>query len=811
VSVDNIGRYRVEQILGTGAFGTVWLGYDETLDARVAIKVLAENWARDESFHRRFIEEARILWRAESDYVVRVHTVDELPDGRPYFVMDYADKGSLQDRMKGRFDRGESFSVDEALTISRQIAEGLRVVHALGIAHRDLKPANIMYRSLPEHTGGGGGERLVLVDFGIAKNLAGTGATTIATGTPYYMAPEQTEGRADRRSDVYSAAVVLYELLARAVPYPYESVGQLIRAQSAQSFTPLHELRSDVPPRLNDAITRGLKVEPEARFADADAWLAALDDDHEDRPVPAPEAPAPAAGGMTMSPAEMRAQQAAGLAAAGLAGGVADVAGASPAAAASAASGAAGPPPPPRQPPPPPTPAQAPPPSRPPRRRRGRLVVTLIALVALLATGIGAVLATSDKTADGPNSREVFGEPIASLGRNAFAPPVTPNAAELAFANPSLAGLEPPVRKLPSLRLPKIDLARLRPGKVGIPSVSGATPGLYGGTNLLSVCDAKKLVSFLQTNADKARAWAKVIGVGVDSIPAYVAGLTDVILRADTRVTNHGFANGKATFINSVLQAGTAVLIDRFGVPVVRCKCGNPLTPPQTLAARPQVIGTTWPGFSLPQTVVIVASNKPVASFTTANVLTGAPLVRRPGPPKTPGTSSSTRPSTTVTASTSTSTSTTTTTVPVVPVDVTSRGSGSASSEFSGQYPASLALDGNIGTSWFSGGSNVDGEASTYRWQAPADMHITRVEVIGNAGDTDANTRSGFGFNSVDIQVLGGNGAAMASGSRGLGGTPDPDVSIDFSVTGRIVLVTLHGHEAANCGGFAELRVFGTA
>ncbi|MDQ1520234.1 MAG: hypothetical protein QOI55_1307, partial [Actinomycetota bacterium] len=279
--MDNIGRYRVEQVLGTGAFGTVWLGYDETLDARVAIKVLAENWARDESFHRRFIEEARILWRAESDHVVRVHTVDELPDGRPYFVMDYADKGSLQDRMKGRFGRGESFSVDEALTISREIAEGLRVVHALGIAHRDLKPANIMYRSLPEHTGSPGGERLVLVDFGIAKNLAGTGATTIATGTPYYMAPEQTEGRADRRSDVYSAAVVLYELLARAVPYPYESVGELIRAQSSQSFTPLHDVRTDVPSPLEAVITRGLDVEPDARFADAASWLDALDADHE--------------------------------------------------------------------------------------------------------------------------------------------------------------------------------------------------------------------------------------------------------------------------------------------------------------------------------------------------------------------------------------------------------------------------------------------------------------------------------------------------------------------------------------------------
>src|SRR5947209_772599 len=103
-SVDRIGRYRTERVLGSGAFGTVWLAHDETLDARVAIKVLAENWARDDAFRQRFIDEARVLWRADSDHLVRVHTVDELPDGRPYFVMDYADRGTLEERMRARFD-----------------------------------------------------------------------------------------------------------------------------------------------------------------------------------------------------------------------------------------------------------------------------------------------------------------------------------------------------------------------------------------------------------------------------------------------------------------------------------------------------------------------------------------------------------------------------------------------------------------------------------------------------------------------------------------------------------------------------------
>src|SRR5713101_4910353 len=103
---EQLGRYRAERRLGTGAFATVWLAHDDALEAQVAIKVLADNWAHDDDIRRRFMEEARILWRLDSDRIVRVHAVDTLEDGRPYFVMDYADLGSLADRMRGRVDSG---------------------------------------------------------------------------------------------------------------------------------------------------------------------------------------------------------------------------------------------------------------------------------------------------------------------------------------------------------------------------------------------------------------------------------------------------------------------------------------------------------------------------------------------------------------------------------------------------------------------------------------------------------------------------------------------------------------------------------
>lgn len=113
-----------------------------------------------------------------------------------------------------------------------------------------------------------------------------------------------------------------------------------------------------------------------------------------------------------------------------------------------------------------------------------------------------------------------------------------------------------------------------------VTTVEGGRVGLYGGTMNKAQCDKNQLTKFLQENPDKGAAWAGVIGIDPREIPTYVAGLTPVLLRSDTAVTNHGFKNGKATTIQSVLQAGTAVLVDDKGVPVTKCYCGNPLQPP---------------------------------------------------------------------------------------------------------------------------------------------------------------------------------------------------------------------------------------
>jgi Domain of unknown function (DUF6777)/Protein kinase domain len=635
-----IGRYRADRVVGSGAFATVWLAEDETLAAPVAIKVLADNWAHDEEVRQRFLEEARILWRADSDHIVRIHNVDELPDGRPYFVMDFADRGTLHERMRERISEGGRYTVDEAVAFSLAIAEGLKVAHALGIVHRDLKPANIMFQSIPSHHADERDEKLILTDFGMAKSVARARGTTIATGTPYYMAPEQTEGRADERSDIYSAGVVLYELLSGRVPYPYDSPGRLFAAQVSEPPARITTLRSDVPPPLEEALRRALASDPAERWPTADAWAGALTAAAKGE-VPAPPAPLPGVDPdalRTMAPAEI--------------------------AAAKAEAAAAAPPPPQPGAPPPPPPA-APPPASPDahddRRRKRKRALAIGGPIALVLVGVvAAVLAivvTGAKTAD---AKTLTLDPVSALGQQPFTPSLVPTAktppsqlnippnvtdklppqlvSRLNGVTPAkvsgvIAGLLKSLNPLPgatsSLKLP---LGGVSLGSSGT-TVDGYKPGLYGGTQLLTVCDKKLLISFLVGHADKARAWAATQGISVVDIPSYIARLTDVVLQLDTRVTNHGFnpQDGKAFSIDEVLQAGTAVLVDEFGIPRARCYCGNPLTPPRALAKNVTIklapgLKKPWKGFSVKKTVVVKKAKK-APEFGAIDVVTGSTAV----------------------------------------------------------------------------------------------------------------------------------------------------------------------------------------
>lgn len=242
------GRYRVIRRLGSGSFATVWLAQDDLLQHPVAIKVLAENWAHQMDIQHRFLEEARILRQTDSTWLVAVHDVDVLPDGRPYMVMTYADQGSVSDLVR----RGQ-LPLDEALRLLTEIGQGITVLHNHGTIHRDIKPSNVLLQSSPV------GQRVLVADLGFAKSIDEASGFTAAAGTPGYMSPEQSipGGDLDVRSDVYSLGAVAYELITGKAPNARHRV-----------VSP-GQIRPSLPPQLDGLIMAALSADRDSRPGDA--------------------------------------------------------------------------------------------------------------------------------------------------------------------------------------------------------------------------------------------------------------------------------------------------------------------------------------------------------------------------------------------------------------------------------------------------------------------------------------------------------------------------------------------------------------
>jgi serine/threonine-protein kinase len=256
------GRYELEKLIGEGTFGRVYRGYDRRLARPVAIKVIKPWWAEDPDGAESFEREAQLLARVSDPGIVQIFDVGQADEGL-YFVTELVEGESLAARLK----RGGPLGAWEACDIAEQLCRALQHAHAEHIVHRDIKPANVLIS---------GRGQVKVGDLGIARLAEGStdGGTATIVGTPRYMAPEQASGQpVTPATDVYSAGIVLYEMLAGRTPFGGESAVE-IALQHVQLQPP--PLPSGTPRSLARVVRRALAKDPADRYQSAVAMADAL-------------------------------------------------------------------------------------------------------------------------------------------------------------------------------------------------------------------------------------------------------------------------------------------------------------------------------------------------------------------------------------------------------------------------------------------------------------------------------------------------------------------------------------------------------
>jgi serine/threonine protein kinase len=259
------GRYELEKLVGSGGMSNVFRAHDRLLERTVALKILHEQYTRDDDYVERFRREARAVAQLTHPNIVTVIDRGE-QDGRQFIVFEYVEGQNLKDLSShGPLDP------HEAIRLALQVARALSFAHNRGLVHRDVKPQNVLLNE--------DGQAKV-TDFGIARSLDVHGVTQTGTvlGTSDYIAPEQARGqKVDPKTDIYSLGAVLYELLTGEVPFAGDNFVAVAMRHVNEPAPSVLEHRPDCPLRLDLAIQRAMAKDPADRFASMDDFCAELE------------------------------------------------------------------------------------------------------------------------------------------------------------------------------------------------------------------------------------------------------------------------------------------------------------------------------------------------------------------------------------------------------------------------------------------------------------------------------------------------------------------------------------------------------
>ena len=826
---EQIGRYQIKRLLGQGGMATVYLAHDPEFNRDVALKVLPAQMADDPQFLGRFRREAQTIAALEHPAIVPVYDFGQ-HGSSPYLVMRYMPGGSLEDQLSG----GRSLTLAQSAALLDRLAPALDEVHRRGIVHRDLKPGNILF----DHN-----NQAYLSDFGIVKINERVAATLTAhggtLGTPAYMSPEQARGEPtiDSRSDIYALGVILFQVLTGELPFKADTPIGLAVAHISEPVPDIRTTRPDLPAETAVLISQALAKNPQdrpptasvmARDLDRIAASSSVSSFNEEETVIEPLRAAIAAGSTTVN---------------------------------------AGPPPmyPPAGPP-----AQPDRRRRPLTAIFGCLgFILLLAIVAgYIFTIRGSLGLPPDLFGEGSTATTVAAAAPPTTASTPTATETLPTATPLPTPVPPIGSsntfveyiLDASGSMLEELQgKPKLLIARdvltsrlnLLPPDINVglrvyghrlrweddeaascrdielvvpigpnmgTQINGILPAIeakgmtpmtesirQAAADFTFTPERNNLIVLLSDgletcDEDPAEAVMFLQELGID-FTIHVIGL-NVDAAAKEQLQRLAAAGGGVYYdahsedeLNNALQNinDDIVLTAMAQVTLTETPTAEPsataessaTTEPPTATPLPPPTATFTPPpptfTAVPPTATALPPTDPPPTFTAVPPTATAAPPTDPPPSPTP-----------VPAKTT--------------VNATFEGKAGASSTYRG-FPASLAVDGDRSTSWFSGGPAVDGRVSTYQWSIAQDEFISSVTIISNANNAEPAFRTGYGFEGVTIQILDAAGSVVYENKAGLGGTPDPDVSFQPGVKGSTVLLSFSGHESQDCGGFGELVV----